>query len=74
MRLYGSLDYFLRPNMGRYRSLFFFMDSNGSLWVLTVPFASIWILIGLYGSFQVLIRSYGFYWSLRVFIDPIRTN
>ena len=60
--------------IGSYECLCVLIDSNGSSWVFIVPFASIWILIGLYGSFQVLIRSYGFYWSLWVFIDPLRTN
>ena len=35
--------------MGRYRSLFVFMDFNVFSWVLIDPYAFIWVLLGLYG-------------------------
>ena len=41
---------FLCVPMGPFKSLFVLIDSNGSLWVLTVPFLSLWILMGPYVS------------------------
>ena len=44
--------------MGRNRSLFVFLDSSGSLWVLIWvligPYASLWVLIGPYRSLYVI--------------------
>ena len=56
MGLCGSLKIFLRPYafygflMGRYRLLFVFTISKGSLCVLIGSCSSVWILMGPYGS------------------------
>ena len=37
--------------MGPYRSLFGFICSNGSLYILTIAYAFVWTLMRPYGSF-----------------------
>ena len=48
--------------MGPYMSLCVLMDSNGSLWVLIVFYASLLVLMGSYKSLCVLMDSIGSIW------------
>ena len=40
--------------MGPYKSLCVLKDSNGSLWVPIIPFASLWILMSIMGPYRSL--------------------
>ena len=60
-----------------YRSLFVFMDFNGSLWVVIGPHASLLLVMAFNNFFCVLMDSNGSIWiligpflSLWILIDP----
>ena len=53
-------------DMGPYRSLCDLIDSNGSLFVIRIPYVSLWDLMHFYKSLCVVIGTYG---SLTVFMD-----
>ena len=48
---------------GPYKSFCVFMESNGSLWVLTGPYFSLWILMGSNGP-------YGSLWIYLILMGP----